>query len=80
MDVVNYGLTITARRIQCDAVPPPLCDDQGTVKALLLTLTTLAAAIGMAVPARADDKDVAFLTSLQAAGITRRRGRRPLDG
>jgi hypothetical protein len=55
---------------ECDAGPSPLCDDQGTVKALLLTLTTLAAAIGVAVPARADDKDVAFLTSLQAAGIT----------
>jgi hypothetical protein len=40
------------------------------VKALLLTLTSLAAVIGMAVPAHADDKDVAFLTSLQAAGIT----------
>ena len=40
------------------------------MKALLLTLTSLAAAIGLAVPAHADDKDVAFLTSLQAAGIT----------
>jgi len=40
------------------------------VKALLLTLASLAAAIGMAVPAHADDKDLAFLTSLQAAGIT----------
>jgi hypothetical protein len=35
-----------------------------------LLLTSFAAAIGMAVPARADDNDVAFLTSLQAAGIT----------
>jgi Protein of unknown function (DUF732) len=40
------------------------------VKRLLLMLTSLAAAIGIAVPAHADDKDVAFLTSLQAAGIT----------
>jgi hypothetical protein len=53
-----------------DAVPPSLWDDQGTVKRLLLMLTSLAAAIGTAVPAHADDKDVAFLTSLQAAGIT----------
>jgi Protein of unknown function (DUF732) len=39
------------------------------VKRLLVLLTSLAAAIGLAVPARADD-DVAFLASLQAAGIT----------
>ena len=53
-----------------DAGPSPFWDYQGTVKRLLLTLTSLAAAIGMAGPARADDKDLAFLTSLQAAGIT----------
>lgn len=36
----------------------------------LLTLASLAAAIGMAVPAHADSNDDAFLASLQAAGIT----------
>jgi hypothetical protein len=61
---------LTIGRAECDAVTPSLCDDQETVKAIVLTLTSLAAAIGMAVPAHADDKDVAFLTSLQAAGIT----------
>ena len=40
------------------------------MKALLVMLTSFAAAIGVAVPAHADDNDVAFLTSLQAAGIT----------
>jgi hypothetical protein len=40
------------------------------VKLLLLTLTSLAATIGLAVPARADSNDDAFLASLQAAGIT----------
>jgi Protein of unknown function (DUF732) len=42
----------------------------GTVKLLLLTLTSLAATIGLAVPARADSNDDEFLASLQAAGIT----------
>src|SRR5215472_5779199 len=37
---------------------------------LLLTLTSLAAIIGMAVPAHADRTDDAFLASLKAAGIT----------
>ncbi|HWS93929.1 MAG TPA: DUF732 domain-containing protein, partial [Mycobacterium sp.] len=36
----------------------------------LLVLTSLAAMIGMAVPANADSNDDAFLASLQAAGIT----------
>ena len=36
----------------------------------LLALTSLAAMIGMAVPANADSNDDAFLASLQAAGIT----------
>lgn len=40
------------------------------MKLLLLTLTSLAAAIGMATPVRADSNDDAFLASLQAAGIT----------
>jgi hypothetical protein len=40
------------------------------VKRLLLTLTSLAAAIGMAVPASADSNDDAFIASLNAAGIT----------
>jgi hypothetical protein len=40
------------------------------VKPLLLTLTTLAALVGMAGPARADGTDDAFLVSLRAAGIT----------
>ena len=37
---------------------------------LLLTMTTLAAIIGMAVPAHADSTDDAFIASLNAAGIT----------
>jgi uncharacterized protein DUF732 len=37
---------------------------------LLLTLTSLAAIIGMALPARADSTDDAFIASLNAAGIT----------
>lgn len=37
---------------------------------LLLTLISLAALIGMAVPARADGNDDAFLASLQQAGLT----------
>jgi hypothetical protein len=40
------------------------------VKPLVLTLTSLAALVGMAVPARADGNDDAFLVSLNAAGIT----------
>ena len=36
----------------------------------LLTLTSLAAVIGMAVPAHADSTDDAFISSLNAAGIT----------
>ncbi|BBZ48482.1 hypothetical protein MHEI_01990 [Mycobacterium heidelbergense] len=35
-----------------------------------MTLISLAALLGMAVPARADSNDDAFLASLQAAGIT----------
>ena len=37
---------------------------------LLLTLTSLAAFIGMAVPAHADSTDDAFISALNAAGIT----------
>ena len=37
---------------------------------LLLTLTSLAAIIGMAVPAHADSTDDAFIASLQAADFT----------
>jgi hypothetical protein len=37
---------------------------------LLLTLTSLAAMIGMAVPAHADATDDRFLATLRAAGIT----------
>jgi hypothetical protein len=37
---------------------------------LLLTMTSLAAIIGMAVPAYADSTDDAFIASLNAAGIT----------
>jgi hypothetical protein len=40
------------------------------VKLVLMALTSLAATIGMALPARADSNDDAFLASLQAAGIT----------
>ncbi|WP_082951786.1 DUF732 domain-containing protein [Mycobacterium sp. 852002-51057_SCH5723018] len=40
------------------------------MKPLVLTLTSLAAIVGMAVPARADSNDDAFLVSLHAAGIT----------
>jgi hypothetical protein len=40
------------------------------VKPLVLTLTSLAALVGMAAPARADGNDDAFLVSLNAAGIT----------
>jgi hypothetical protein len=40
------------------------------VKPLLLTLTGLAAMVGVAGPARADSTDDAFLASLHAAGIT----------
>jgi Protein of unknown function (DUF732) len=53
-----------------DAGPSPLCDDRGISKLLLLTLTSLAATIGLAVAARADSNDDAFLASLQAAGVT----------
>jgi hypothetical protein len=35
-----------------------------------MALTSLAAMVGMAVPARADSNDDSFLVSLQAAGIT----------
>ena len=37
---------------------------------LLLTLTSFAAIIGMAMPAHADSTDDAFIASLKAAGIT----------
>ena len=37
---------------------------------LLLTVASFAAAIGMAVPAHADDTDDAFLASLNSAGFT----------
>ena len=37
---------------------------------LLLTLTSFAAIIGMAVPAHADSTDDAFISALNAAGIT----------
>ncbi|MCV7099639.1 DUF732 domain-containing protein [Mycobacterium palustre] len=40
------------------------------MKPLLLTLTSLATLVGMAVSARADSNDDAFLVSLNAAGIT----------
>ena len=40
------------------------------MKPLLLTLTGLAAMVGVAGPARADSTDDAFLASLHAAGIT----------
>jgi Protein of unknown function (DUF732) len=40
------------------------------VKTLLLALTSLAAMVGVAAPARADSSDDAFLASLHAAGIT----------
>ncbi len=40
------------------------------MKPLLLTLTSLAALLGVAGPARADSNDDAFLVSLRAAGIT----------
>ena len=40
------------------------------MKVLLVALISLAAVVGMAVPARADSNDDAFLASLQAAGIT----------
>lgn len=40
------------------------------MKLLLVTSASLAAAVGMAVPACADSKDDAFLASLHAAGIT----------
>ncbi len=40
------------------------------MKRLLLTLIGLAAAVGAAVPARADSNDDTFLASLRAAGIT----------
>jgi hypothetical protein len=36
----------------------------------LLTLTSLAAMIGMAVPAHADSADDAFIATVQAAGLT----------
>ena len=49
---------------------PALWHDQGAVKPLLLTLTSLAAMVGMAGLARADGNDDAFLVSLRAAGIT----------
>jgi hypothetical protein len=47
----------------------PLWDDQGIAR-LLLTLASLAAMIGMAVPAHADATDDRFLATLRAAGIT----------
>jgi hypothetical protein len=37
---------------------------------LLLTMASVAAAIGMAVPAHADSTDDSFIASLKAAGIT----------
>ena len=37
---------------------------------LLVTLTSLAAMIGMAVPAHADPTDDSFLSTLHAAGMT----------
>lgn len=40
------------------------------MKPLLLTLTGLAAVVGLVGPARADGNDDAFLASLRAAGIT----------
>src|ERR1044072_6079452 len=40
------------------------------MKLLLVTLTSLAAIIGMAMPAHADSTDDAFIASLNAAGIT----------
>ncbi|OBA78499.1 hypothetical protein A9W99_22680 [Mycobacterium sp. 1164966.3] len=40
------------------------------MKLLFLTLTSLAAIVGMAMPAHADSTDDAFIASLNAAGIT----------
>lgn len=40
------------------------------MKLLLVTLTSLAAIIGMAMPAHADSTDNAFIASLNAAGIS----------
>ena len=39
-------------------------------KLLLVTLTSLAAIIGLAIPTHADSTDDAFIASLQAAGVT----------
>jgi Protein of unknown function (DUF732) len=52
-----------------DAASSRLWDDQRAVK-LFLTLTSLAAIVGLAVPARADSTDDTFLVTVQAAGIT----------
>lgn len=57
------------RSLRGDARGSRLWDDREAVK-LLLVLTSLAAAIGMAASARADGNDDAFLASLQAAGLT----------
>ena len=66
----NVGGQRYSRSALRDADPAPLWHDQGAVKSLLLTLTSLAALVGMAGLARADSTDDAFLASLQAAGIT----------
>ncbi|CCK64833.1 Conserved exported protein of unknown function (modular protein) [Mycobacterium canettii CIPT 140070017] len=60
---------VVARFAAQDACAPLLWDDQGIMK-LLLTMTGLAAMIGMAAPAYADSKDDEFLASLDAAGLT----------
>ena len=59
---------VSGHRGRRDAGSSPLWDHQGGMRPLLM-LTSLAAIVGMAVPARADSNDDGFLATLQAAGI-----------
>lgn len=55
--------------VSWDADSPGFWDDFGFMR-LVLTLSAIAAAVGLAAPAHADDTDGAFLASLDAAGFT----------
>ena len=55
--------------VSSDANRPRIWDDFESMK-LVLTISSVAAVIGLAVPAHPDDTDDAFLASLNSAGFT----------
>jgi len=57
------------RIVSSDANGPRIWDDFEFMR-LILTISSVVAVIGLAVPAHADDTDDAFLASLSSAGFT----------